>query len=334
MSNLIKKIQNVAFQNELWKKGSKIVVGVSGGPDSVCLLDVLSKIKDKCDFKLIIAHVNYGLRGKDSDRDALFVENLANRYGLEYIKLKPEISIKTSSENTLRDIRYAFFEKLRKNNDYELIAVAHNIDDQAETFLMRLIRGSGLAGLAAMKYKNVYPVKSACGGPAGREFNRGAIIRPLLGISRAEILEYLKINRLKYRLDKTNNSDLYLRNKIRNKLIPYLEKNFNPDIKKTIFNSISSISADYDFISAEAVEAYRKNKDLRVKKLLDLHPAIQRRVILKVIEGKLTGLKDIEFSHIEEVIKILKSAKSKNQKINFQGLKITRIGDKLTLWKN
>lgn len=316
MKNLIKKIQDVVSLNNLWERNSKIVIGVSGGPDSVCLLDVLVKIKEKLSLELHIVHVNYGLRGKSSEKDEELVQNLAQKYqiglsvlGVEKLK-KSEIA-----EEKLRNIRYDFFEKVRKELGFDWIAVAHNRDDQVETFLMRVIRGSGLKGLSGMKYKN------------------GKIIRPLLGISRREILEYLKGNKLKSREDKTNKESLFFRNKIRNKLIPYLENNFNPNIKKTIFDATLNIEEDLSLISGLLDAKLVENSDFRVSKICKIHPALQKRIILRKIIDIKGNSKDIESSHIREIMKIIKSKKGKNQIFLFQGLKLIRKGDRLNLLK-
>jgi len=319
MSNLVKKIQNTAFQNNLWTKGSKIVLGVSGGPDSVCLLEVLAKIAPKYDLELIVAHVNYGLRGKDSDKDEEFVRELAEKHNLEIAVLNPKNT--KATENNLREIRYNFFEEVRKENAFDFVAVAHNADDQAETFLMRVMRGSGLTGLSAMKYKS------------------GKIIRPMLGISRKEILNYLDRTDKTYRTDRTNKKNLFFRNKVRNQLIPYLEKNFNPQLRKTILGAVSSIAEDADLLEKIASEIYRTDRtnktdsasSLSVKKLMDLHPALQRRIILKAVEKAKKDLKDIDAAHVEEILKALKSTKGKRQVMVFKGLKLTRIGDKVII---
>jgi tRNA(Ile)-lysidine synthase len=314
MANLVKKIQNTAFQNDLWKRGSKIVLGVSGGPDSVCLLDILAKIRPKYNLKLNIAHVNYGLRGKDSGQDEKFVRKLAQKYGIPIFVFN--VKIKKISENILRDVRYEFFEKVRAKNNFDTIAVGHNLEDQVETFLMRIIRGSGLQGLSAMRFRNV------------------SVIRPLLGTSRIEILEYLKKNKLTHRTDKTNMENLFLRNKIRNRLIPYLEKNFNPNIKKTIFDATASIGEDYSLIQQMEERSFRTRgmkNSLSVKKILTFHPALQRRIILRLISEEKTDLNGIEAGHVEEIIKALKSTKSKNQVVLFKGLKMTRKGDKVVI---
>lgn len=312
MSNLIKKIQNAIFRQELFAKKSGIVVAVSGGPDSACLLDILARLKKKYELNLIIAHVNYGLRGQDSARDEKFVFQLAEKYHLPLEILRVSVKDKSDLENRLRDIRYDFFETIRKENNFDQVAVAHNLDDQAETFLMRLLRGAGLTGLSAMKYKNE------------------KIVRPLLGVSRQEILDYLQKNKLSYRIDKTNLETVFFRNKIRHELIPKLEK-FNPQIKKTLFNATFSIGEDLSLLEELAEKAYRKNQPLSASRLLKLHPALQRRVLLRLIAEKKPGLKNIESVHIEELLKALRSTKNKTQIVVFKGLKMIRKSDKMTL---
>ncbi len=336
------------------------MVACSGGPDSVCLLDILAQLAPKYKLKLIVAHVNYGLRGKDSDLDQKLVEKYASRHKLKLVVLKPrsltlphpsppsgdtfsqerEKGKSWPSENRLREIRYKFFEKVRAKNKFDLIAVGHTLDDQAETYLMRIIRGAGLAGLASMKFKS------------------GRIIRPLLGITKKEILEYLSRTNRTYRTDRTNKEIPYLRNKIRNELIPLLEKKYNHNIKEILYKSSLNIAEDYDFIMQITQKTFcdvipgltrnpvnkldlsfldsrlRENDNLvilSVKKILKLHPALQKRVILEAIENIKPDLKDIESSHINEIMKIVKSAKNKRQIVKFQGLKITRKGDKIKI---
>lgn len=322
--NLVKKIQNNIFQQSLFERGSKIILGVSGGPDSVCLLDIFAKLQKKYELQLAIAHVNYGLRGKESDKDEKFVRELGDELGIG-VEVFPKAKIseilklrfrKQPSENTLRDIRYDFFEKFRKENRFDYIAVAHNMDDQAETFLMRVIRGAGLQGLSGMKFKT------------------GKIIRPLLNVSREEILQYLDRTKRTHRTDKTNLESRFFRNKVRNELIPYLEKNFNPKIKETIFNSGKAISEDLDMIEKIVKKESKKAEDgnaLSVKRLLALHPALQRRILLKKITEQKGGLKNIESAHIEEILKALRSTKGKSQVVVFKGLKLTRKGDRVII---
>ncbi|MFZ2225952.1 MAG: tRNA lysidine(34) synthetase TilS [Candidatus Moraniibacteriota bacterium] len=313
MSNLIKKIQNTIFANALFERDAKIVLGVSGGPDSTCLLDIFCKLQNKYNLELAIAHINYGLRGKDSEKDEQFVKKLVNKYSLPLEILKAKVREKNKSEEKLRDIRYAFFEKVREKRKFDLIVVAHNADDQAETVLMRLIRGTGLSGLSAMQPKN----------------NR--IIRPLLETSRKEIIDYLKSNKLTYRIDKTNKESIYLRNKIRNKLIPYLEKNYNPNLKQVLAKSAKTFGEDYAVIEELAEKAWKKNQDLSVKSILRLPVAIQKRILQKALSRKMLKNTSENFNQIEEILKALRSTKNKNQVVSGAGLKMTRYGDKIKL---
>ncbi|EKE21342.1 MAG: trnaile lysidine synthetase, partial [uncultured bacterium] len=221
------------------------------------------------------------------------------------------------SENELRKIRYDFFEKVRKENKFDLIAVAHNQDDQAETILMRLIRGSGLLGLRSIRPKN------------------NLLVRPLLNVSRKEIVSYLKENKLKYRIDKTNKESKFLRNKFRNKLIPLIEREYNPKAKETLANSASSIADDYDFIFQSAQIIFKKiNFDAEKniysfdsKKLARNHRALQKQILRRIISNLKNNLFDIESAHLDEIIKIIKSDKNKSQSMKFKGLKITKKGD-------
>lgn len=311
MPNLVKKIQNVAHEQNLWKRGDKIVLGVSGGPDSMCLLNIFSLLSKKQDLEIVVAHVNYGLRGKDSQKDQELVEKSARKNGFAFHLLETKLKNKQNLEEACRKIRYTFFEKILFQEKATSIAVAHNLDDQAETFLMRIIRGSGLLGLSAMKYRN------------------NKLIRPLLSISRKEILEYLKENKLTYRLDKSNLESFFVRNKVRNKLIPFLEKNFNPNIRKTLFEASLSIAEDYDFILRNLEN--RKTEELSAKKLLSLPSSILKMTIRKELERKKGDLRDIQARHIEEILKILRSNKNKTQKITLKGLKIEKKGDKVSI---
>lgn len=316
----IKNIQNFAFQNDLWKKNSKIIIGISGGPDSVCLLDVLVNLAPKYNFKLHLAHVNYRLRDKDADLDEQLVKDLAKRYGLEVSTLKPRKSdYKGNLESSLRDIRYGFFEKLRQELDFDRIAVAHNQDDQAETVLMRVLRGSGLEGLSAIKAKS------------------GHIIRPLLHISKAEILSYNKLNKLKFRTDKSNQSFDFTRNKIRHDLIPYLEKTFNPSLKKTLTTWSENVAEDYDYINKQAErfsDKACKNKcsDFSAQDFLLLHPSIQRQVLRNIFSSLKGDKKDMESKQVDEILKVIKSSKNKASRSLVGGLKISRNGAKIKIF--
>jgi len=285
MSNLVKKFQNFSHQEKLWKKGDKIVLGVSGGPDSMCLLDIFLKLQKKYSLKLIVAHINYALRGKDSQKDETLVRKVCETNQCKLVVFKPKKKFEKNLEENLRKVRYDFFEKTRKKYGFDLIAVAHNADDQIETFFLNLFRGSGEKGLAGMKTRNE------------------RIIRPLLFCFKKEILAYAKKEKIEFRLDKTNQENDFTRNKVRNLLIPYLEKKFNPNIKKVILRTVDNFSRQENQLILE---------------------------LIKEVKGDLQG---VTTSHVKEILKILKSQKNKIQTFNFQNLKIERRGDRLTIRK-
>ncbi len=291
------------------------MVAVSGGPDSVCLLNVLYVLKEKYNLSLIVSHVNYGLRGKDSKLDEKLVEDLAKKNSLpiEILRYTSRKKSTSPSEEKLRDVRYNFFEKIRVKHKADCIAVGHNLNDQAETVMLRILRGTGLRGLGAIKFRNE------------------RIIRPLLNVPRKEILMYLKINKLAYRTDKTNLGTDFTRNKIRNRLFPYLEKNYNPNIQEVLYKLSQSVSEDYAFIHNFSREWLKSNSPLSVSKLHKLHPAIKREALRLAIEKHNPSLREIESAHIDEIIKIVKSTKSKRQKITLKGLKIERKNDTLLI---
>ena len=317
MAQFIKTIQNFAFQNALWEKNSKLIVGVSGGPDSVCLLDVFVKLTKKYNLKLHIVHVNYELRGEDSKKDEIFVRELAKKYNIEVTVLKPKKrTYKGNLENCLRNIRYDFFEKVRSELDYDLIAVAHNQDDQAETVLMRIIRGSGLAGLGGIRIKT------------------RNIIRPLLQTSKTDILAYLKANNLKYRIDKSNFEKKFTRNSIRHGLLPYIEKSFNPEIKTTLAEWSKSVADDYEFIekSSRHFKSFvceNGRSKFSADEFEKLPFSMQRQILRNIFIDLKGATTDIESSQIEELAKVVKSKKSKSQKASIGGLNISKKGDKV-----
>ncbi len=216
---MLKRVQSSAVTERLWQPGARILVAVSGGPDSVCLLDMLVFLSRRHHFSLAIAHVNYQLREPASLGDENFVKELAKKYSLPcFIERYPHASLKRD-ENTLRLFRSAFFQRLVLEHAFDTIALGHHAHDQAETFLLHLVRGAGPLGLCGMLPKH------------------GLLIRPLLNLTRPHILDYLKARELPFRVDASNADTRYTRNRIRHELLPLLAERFNPNIIATLARS-------------------------------------------------------------------------------------------------
>lgn len=314
----IKRIQNTAEKYALWQDGDKFIVGVSGGADSLCLLDVLFLLSQKHTFTLHVAHVNYHLRKTASDRDEALVRQIAETYHLPCSVLSHKQTSKNASEEELRDIRYAFFEQLRQKTGSQYSVVAHNQDDQAETLLLRLLRGAGLSGLSAMRAKN------------------NTLIRPLIETSRADILSYLKTRGISYRVDASNTDPSFLRNRIRHTLIPLLEKNFQPQIRKLLAETAGLLADDYAVLEKVTTDASINNTlfvEYSRALLISLPEALLRRELRTLIRPLLGG-KNPKKNLINELIKALKSEKSKTQTVTFKGLKFVRKGDRVRLLRN
>jgi len=302
---LIDKVMNTIEKYQMLAKGDKVIAGVSGGPDSMCLLHVLLGIRESLAIDIVAAHVNHSLRGEDADKDADYVEEFcrSNNIKFEFIKVdvhKISIERGTSEETAGRDIRYEFFERLRREYKADKIAIAHNLNDQAETVLMRIIRGTGLEGLAGIK-----PVRDSI------------YIRPLLFCSRAEIEEYCSLYKLNPRIDKTNFESIYVRNKIRLELIPYIERNFNKDIINVLNRLAQNSKVDSEYLEQEAENKYKMYctyKDYKViisKEAFHEHEAIITRVIRKAFDRVCGDLRNFERLHIYQVIDLQKNGTGK-----------------------
>ena len=291
--NTIKSLNMISFND-------KILVGVSGGPDSISLLRFLLSLKKEFNLSVYVAHLNHKLRGKDSDEDAEFVIKIANKLKLSY-KIEDcdinEYSKKysLSIEEAARESRYRFYSRTAKIFNANKISLGHNADDQAETVLMRIIRGCGVEGLMGIP-----PV-------------RGSIIRPLIECTREEIKEYCRKNNFKYRIDLTNRTPIYFRNKIRLKLLPILSEEYNENIKGNLLKLRNIISEVSEYLQKETEEAFCKvtNKENTEKVIIDLGKlnllslAIKRRIIRKSIKVIKGNLYDIHFKHIHQIMELI-----------------------------
>lgn len=297
---MLNKVIETIENNNMLNKGDKVIVGVSGGPDSMCLLHLLMTLKDDYSLEIIASHINHGLRGSEADEDEMYVKKFCSENNIKFTSIKEDvhkISVERniSCESAGRDLRYEFFNKVKDENKGDKIAVAHNLNDQAETVLMRLIRGAALEGLGGIK-----PVRDKL------------YIRPLLFCTRSEIEEYCEKNNLNPRIDHTNFENIYARNKIRLELIPYIERNFNKDIINTLSRLSENLRLDSDYMKHEAEKKYKTyctNKEDRViisKEGFLEHEAIVSRVIRKAFLGLLGHLNNFEKKHICQVIELQK----------------------------
>ncbi|MFA5090409.1 MAG: tRNA lysidine(34) synthetase TilS [Candidatus Omnitrophota bacterium] len=288
---LIDKFKKTVKSYNLISPKDKIVVGVSAGPDSVALFYLLQALKKETGISLHIAHLDHMLR-KDSSYDAVFVRHLAERMCVEATIGSCNVRAlckKGSIEEAARNARFDFLFRVAKQTGANKIALGHNLDDQAETVIMRILRGSGLSGLSAILPKRKM---------AGYE-----VIRPLIGIKRKEIEVFLKRKKIKTRLDRSNTRDIYLRNRIRNKLLPLLEKEYNSNIKEVLANMAENVAYDYDYlngISSRIVARQGKGR-IKLEDLIGLHPAIQRLIFRTIISRVKGNTRRINFSHIREV---------------------------------
>lgn len=232
-------VERFIEQNGLFGKNDRLLVGLSGGADSVALVHLLVE----CGYDCVAAHCNFHLRGEESDRDERFVAELAGRLGIPLVKVDFDTEgyaelHKVSIEMAARELRYAWFEKIRVAQRCDYVAVAHHADDLVETFLINLSRGAGIHGLSGIKPKN------------------GKIVRPLLSVSRSDVMDYLSKQGLKHVEDSTNAENVYVRNKFRNEIIPKLEE-INPSFKKSVLQTAENLAEAERFIEDAVIDVKR-----------------------------------------------------------------------------
>lgn len=295
------KVIETVERNKMINKGDKIIVALSGGPDSLCLIHVLSTLVDKYEIKLYAAHVNHMLRGSESDEDEATCRKFCKKNNIEFFSKSIDINAMANENNIStemagRDARYKFFEELLKKIDADKVALAHNLNDQAETVLMRLMRGTGIEGLVGIK-----PLRDEI------------YIRPIINISRKEIEDYCEENMLPVRIDKTNYEPIYSRNKIRLELIPYIQQNFNSDIISTLNRMCELIKRDENYIQENVIKVFQKYCDIGEDKVIIykdafyLHPSLISRVIRRALLEIKGDINNIQSIHIDNIIDLQKS---------------------------
>ena len=310
--NIIEKVENTIKKYNLIDRKDKIVVGVSGGPDSVCLLNILKELKNKLDIEIIVAHVNHMIR-EEAEEETQYVEDMCKTMNVKCFVKRIDVvrkanSEKIGTEEAGRNARYDFFEEVLKQTDANKIATAHNANDNAETVLMNIFRGTGVSGL-----KGIEPIRD------------NKFIRPLIECERGEIEEYCSSNKLNPRIDKSNFENIYTRNKVRNIIIPKLKEEFNPNII-TAINKLSDLATqEEEFVKNHVDKVIKENlfvvpneeilNELRLqnekkyfiinlKEFNKLDDFIKSKVVIEVIQNVVGSIQGIEKVNVEEIINL------------------------------
>jgi tRNA(Ile)-lysidine synthase len=294
------RIARIIREQRLFAPGDTVIVALSGGADSTALLDLLSRLPGLSP-RLVAAHLNHCLRGAESDRDEEFVRSLAEHYRIPLECRRADVKEyarreRLNLEDAGRRTRIDFLSELRDSWQATAVALAHHADDQAETVLMRLLRGAGPGGLAGMPYRN------------GRKF-----IRPLLGVARDELAAYLAERGLTWREDASNQDTAFLRNRIRHDLLPLLEQ-YNPAIRERLAATAAVLTDEHHLLNQLAQEAVDRacTKDgdtltCSVKHLTELPPALRRRFLRLLLERLAGNLDHFTGRHIEAMERLLDS---------------------------
>jgi len=310
---VLERVRKTILRYNMLPRGSRVTVAVSGGPDSVCLLYVLLELAQDFDVSLSVAHLNHQLRGPESDEDERFVAELAARLGLPFYRADADIAAtKDNLEQAGRRARRAFFAGLKADR----VALGHTRDDQAETVLFRVLRGSGLRGLAG-----IYPVTD------------GGYIRPLIDVTRGEVEEFLRGRGIPWRGDSSNIDSRFSRNRIRHSLLPQLAREWNPRIGDSLAQ-LATLAHDeerwwrsyIDDLSAGILVARAGGIELRASALAEFPPAVGRRLIRRAI-GQVKGdLRQLEFAHIERVLDLAAQSEG-DGRLHLPGLDVCRSFD-------
>ena len=301
--SLLIKVLNTIKKFNLIQDGDKLVLGVSGGPDSICMLNILNNIRNdkklQIDFDIIVAHINHLIR-EEAKEDEEFVKNFCKKNSISFYSKSIDVkkianNNKIGTEEAGRNVRYDFFDEILKKTNSNKIAIAHNKNDKIETIIMNVLRGSGIAGL-----RGIEPIKN------------NKYIRPLIECDRNEIEKYCEENNIEARIDKTNFENIYTRNKIRNIVIPYIKKDFNPNIIETIDRLSELIKENDDYLENLVKNKYKeliieeKQKEfiMDLKKFNKEEKVIKSRILLYTISRLMGTTKGIEKIHIEDIIKL------------------------------
>jgi len=328
MNELQEKVLKTIKKHELVKNGDTILIGVSGGPDSVTLLHIMNELKNTLNIQIIVCHINHQIR-KESTEEEQYVENLCKKMQIPIYKTRIKVQEKAQAEKigleeAGRKARYAFFKEIQQKTNAQKIATAHNANDNCETVLMNMIRGCGVPGLKGISIKR------------GKTY-----IKPLLETTREEIENYCQTYQLHPCIDKSNQENIYTRNKIRNILIPTLQKEYNPNIIKTINRLAELAEKETKYLQSVTENEYNqivkeeKEQEIRLdaKKIQALENYSISKLILYSIEKLLGSTQGVEKIHIEDITKLIQNNKGNKFLTPNKHLKVTLKNKEVILQK-
>ncbi|MEG1409242.1 MAG: tRNA lysidine(34) synthetase TilS [Terrisporobacter sp.] len=324
---IVDRVRSTIDKYNLLQKGDKIVLGLSGGPDSVSLLHVLKQLESEYDISIYAAHLNHQIRGIEAQKDVMYISRLCDSLGVKLFVKSINVPAYCkenglSIEEGARKLRYEMFYEIKQKTKSNKIAIGHNLNDQAETILMRMMRGTGLQGLRGIEYKR-----------------DDTIIRPILDIERSSIEKYCDEHELNPRIDSTNLENIYTRNKIRLELIPYMQENFNNNVVESICRMGNNLKLDSEYIEQEGINKFNEvaklnnNEEVEISldKYIDLHKAIKSRIIRNSIKYILGDTNFVDQKHIEDIIELEEDTKINKKIVLPRGLFVYRNKNNILL---
>ncbi len=341
--DVLRQVRETIEREQLLARGDTVVIGVSGGPDSLCLLHILRALATDMQLKLVVAHLHHRLRGVEADADADFVRQIAREWGLPCEIGHADVPAlarryRLAVEETARRARYAFLGQVAQRVGAPTVAVAHNADDQTETVLMHFLRGAGISGLRGMLYKTRWgdyrllePLERALGGqPAGQVKEDSCprwLVRPLLDVPRADVEAYCTAHALSPRFDLSNLDTTFYRNRLRHDLLPLLET-YNPGVRQILRRSAAVMTDDYEVLRAALADAWARVErpgvmggiafDLAAWRALPR--GLQRATLREAVHRLRRTLRDINFVHIEQALHVAQAGETGERATLPQGL--------------
>jgi tRNA(Ile)-lysidine synthase len=322
--NLLKHFRVALKAMQILAPGEKVIVGVSGGADSLALMHLFVQVRDEMGIVPHVVHVHHGIRGKEADEDAVFVEQIAQAWAVPYTIQHVDVLAlvkqqRLSLEEAARKARYSILAQAATNVGTQLIAVAHNADDQAETVLMHLLRGSGLAGL-----RGILPIVSLDG--------QSTIVRPLLDVPHSSLEEYCAANQITPRQDSSNADPAYFRNRLRHQIMPLLNE-LVPGLRERLGQSANLLSADHQLVWLRVLQGWNETVleegQQRVRfrrKAWLLQPlAVQRELIRWVVQRLRGSLNDLSYENVEAGVQLAKNSETGAQ-VNLPNGLVIRLG--------